>query len=118
MTSIASTVGLNTQVVYRRTAVRRARRVGASQLLPPCLLFLALLLQLGIRVVLIERAYRLETLRQEALAKDIELRTLRADVALVTRPKDVATQANERLGLKLLSPERVRRMEVRRGVEK
>lgn len=114
MTSIANAGRLQSQVVQRRVTVRHPRGLRTIQILPPCLLFLALLLQLGIRVMLIERAYRLETLRQQALAKDVELRTLRADVALVTRPKDLAQQAGSRLGLIQLSPERVRRIEMRR----
>ncbi len=110
MTSLAGNMLLGQQFVISRVPVRRrGLRIPLWQIVPPVMLFFALLLQLGIRVILVEKGYRLETLRQEALAKDSELRGIRASLAQRTRPSDLAEKAQQQLGMSVLSADRVRR---------
>ena len=90
---------------------RRPRRRSRKHLIAPLLLFFTLLLQLWVRVEIVERGYRLETLRESALKQDTSLRQLRLELAYVSRPKSLTDQAGQKLGLNPLCPQRVRRLE-------
>lgn len=104
------TLTIQQQAVVPRLAVKQLRRSRKrmSHLLPPILLFSTLLLQLTIRIEIIEHGYEVERLRAIALQKDAQLRQLRLDLAYATRPKLLSESATKRLELGLLSPERVR----------
>jgi len=79
-----------------------------KRLIPPALLFATLLLQLSIRVQIIESGYEVERLRSSALKKDAELRRLRLELALATTPRLVSEAAEQRLHMGTVTPERVR----------
>ena len=96
-------------VAPRKINIQRARRrVRLRRLLPPVLLFSTLLLQLCIRVEIIERGYEVERLRSSALKKDAELRQLKLELALATTPRLVSEAAEDRLLMQTLAPDRVR----------
>ncbi|MFN8389296.1 MAG: hypothetical protein U0136_03295 [Bdellovibrionota bacterium] len=99
---------IDQQVSVPRARVRVARRRKKRHFVPPLILFCALLAQLVIRIEIIERGYRLESLREQALKLDNDLRSKRLELALVTRPKTLTDAATSRLGLSPLCPQRVR----------
>ena len=74
------------------------------------MLFCSLLLQLCIRIEIIEQGYNVERLRSVALKKDAELRRLKLDLAFATTPKLMTDAAEKRLEMNLLTPDRVRTM--------
>lgn len=75
-----------------------------------CLLFLVLLLQVSVRVVLTERAYKLEEVRASILSSDELLREARLELARVYDPVFIKQQAKERLGMEATPPQRIRRI--------
>ncbi len=85
---------------------RRGRKL--ARLVPPFILFCTLLMQLSIRLAIIEHGYELETLRGQALTADTELRQRRLELAMSTRPKQMADRAQNKLGMSLVPALRVR----------
>ena len=103
------TMSIQRQFIAPRMKVRRKRRARRLRfMLAPLLLFLTLLLQISVRVQIIERGYSREQLRADALRKDTELRQLKLDLALSTRPADLTRSAESRVGLKPVDPKLVR----------
>ncbi len=87
---------------------RRKMSRKLARLIPPFVLFSTLLMQLSIRLAIIEHGYELETLREQALSVDTELRQQRLELAMTTRPKLIAERAEKRLGMNLVPAVRVR----------
>src|SRR5262249_9132649 len=109
--NIAQALTLQQQFVVPKARVHAQRpRRKLAHLLPPIFLFAALLLQLIIRIEITERGYTLESLREEALKADNELRTLRLQLALVTTPTRLTDVAEQKLGMNPLCPQRVRQI--------
>jgi hypothetical protein len=107
----AHVLRIHQQVIVPRAQVRSRRgRRAWKHLLPPVLLFSALLLQLTIRIEIIERGYRLENLREQALKQDNHLRSERLELAFATRPKILTDEAKQRLHMLALCPQRVRQL--------
>ncbi|MCB0360131.1 MAG: hypothetical protein KDD44_10855 [Bdellovibrionales bacterium] len=71
-------------------------------------LFCCLLVQLGIRLSIIERGYEHEQLRAETLRLDNQLRAIDAKLAVASRTSRVRHVALQRLGLEAVPPERLR----------
>lgn len=72
------------------------------------LLFIALFYQLMVRVNIINISYRIEHVREEALARDIELRDLDSQISAITVPHALRARASRDLGLFPLQRHQVR----------
>ncbi|MCB0324043.1 MAG: hypothetical protein KDD69_10735 [Bdellovibrionales bacterium] len=88
------------------TGNRKVRRIVLA-----CILFAGLLIQLGVRLAIIEEGYRLEALRRETLLNDERLRAVRLEWSTQSRPSALADAAAERLSLYATMPQRIRRID-------
>lgn len=70
--------------------------------------FSALVLQLGIRISVIHQRYSLQELQATALELDVILREAELEHAYVMRPAHLIQQAQQRLGLRELTPQQMR----------
>lgn len=98
------------QSVSTKTLRKRVRSALQVQLVAGTLLFLALSLQLWIRVVTIEKGYQLELIREAALKNDGRLRQKRLELAYAARPNELSKLATAGLGMEPLPPQRVRKV--------
>lgn len=71
-------------------------------------LFIALFYQLMVRVNIINISYRIEHVREEALARDIELRDIDSQISAITVPHALRARASRDLGLSPLQRQQVR----------
>ncbi|OVE79827.1 hypothetical protein BVY02_02155, partial [bacterium J17] len=91
-----------------------ASRVGrgctklSRELFPPAVLFLALVLQLFVRVSIIRQSYNIEELRQASLKHDTVVRELSLELAKQKRPSVLLARATYELGMGPLSTDQVR----------
>ena len=100
---------LHQQLVRRRHDVPILRRAG---ILPAIVLAIVLVLQLWVRLESIHAGYRLEGLRSQALKNDARLRELRFELAALSSPVAVETEAKSRLGFVSPAPQNVRRLSI------
>lgn len=110
--SLAGSLGRQTVITRakaRSHAVARPRSL--RRLAAPTFLFLTLMLQLWVRVTIIEGGYDLERLRAEAVKSDALLRQLKFERALVTRPGSLTGEAARRLGFEPTMPAQIRKLE-------
>ena len=70
------------------------------------------MLQLWVRVSIMEGGYGLERLRAEAVKSDALLRQLKFERALVTRPGTLTREAVQRLGFEPTMPVQIRKLEL------
>jgi len=101
---------LENQLVTGRRGARRRKAGPLARLFPALCLFVALMIQISVRVASIEFGYQLETLREEALENDARLRQLRLSYAVLTRPRELSARAQNELAMVPLMPQRVRRV--------
>ncbi len=97
---------LEQQLIAQRTADAAHR---SQQLIPLVLLFFILSLQLAVRIMVVERAYRLEDLRSAALKHDVLLRDLRSEYSQLAGPTQIGERARRELKLLQLPPQRMRK---------
>jgi hypothetical protein len=71
----------------------------AAKIVTASALFLALTVQLGVRVEVTKKAYLMEHLRAEALENDVLLRDLKLNYAWLTSPEQLGKRASIHLGL-------------------
>ncbi len=74
------------------------------------LLFIALSIQLYVRLSVIHKSYDLERLRVDTLKADSELRELEVVYAVTSKPLNVKMRSKKTLGLDITEPSKVRRM--------
>ena len=79
-----------------------------SKYIVPLTLFVVLLLQLWVRVNIIQSGYELEALRSNALKNDAYLRHKRLELAYLARPDVLRKRAAIELKMVPLAPQRVR----------
>ena len=113
---ILSVVGILTDqwVVERRRGQYNSvgQRSRMHEFWPGLLLFVALVSQLWVRLMIVQRGYELEGVRKAALENDGELRQLKAEYALLSRPVRIQEKAVE-LGLLQTPSQRIRRLGIR-----
>lgn len=110
--SLAGSLGRQTVMIRaqaRTHSVVRPRSL--RRLVAPALLFFTLMLQLWIRVSIMEGGYDLERLRAQAVKSDVLLRQLKFERALVTRPGTLSGEARSRLGFEPTMPCQIRKLE-------
>ncbi|MCB0345580.1 MAG: hypothetical protein KDD66_10705 [Bdellovibrionales bacterium] len=78
-------------------------------------LFLALLIQVGLRIHLVGKGYEVAAVQNELLEYDAELRQLRADYASLHRPARLKQIAKSH-GLSAMGEGQIRYIEERRGL--
>ncbi len=100
---------LAVQPVFPKQTTRH-KIFRSNQLLPALFLFFSLLLQLVVRLEIVENGYLLESLRHQALQRDAKLRELQYELSSLTRPMMVEYRARHELEMKALSPQRIRRI--------
>lgn len=66
--------------------------------------------QVWVRLLFIEFGYRLEELRNTALKNDALVRDERVEYALMIQPEHLSRSAEERLGMKKITPQQVRKI--------
>jgi cell division protein FtsL len=92
-------------VAGRRTFSRAIRK---RDIVVPAILFVALICQLTVRVSTLQHHYELQSLREEALARDRQIRQLKLDYAYLSRPQRLEQRATQELGMIKLPPQRIR----------
>ena len=109
MASMAYPATLGQQMILHRSRElpdvplwRRVRIAG--------MLFLVLLLQIWIRVEIIQAGYRLEEVRTAALKQDAQLRELKFEYAAKASPSVVRDRAQKELGLRPMLPQAIRKV--------
>jgi len=83
----------------------------AAKIITGSMLFLALSIQLGVRVEVTQKSYMMEQLRAQALENDILLRDLKLNYAWITNPEQLGERAATSLGLKAPEIGAVRKLE-------
>ena len=108
-----STAVLSNQEIAPRVSGRgsEARSTGFRRLVPALLVFLALVLEVWVRITILHTSYELEEVRSAALKSDARLRQLRFEIAQMTSPQELRVRAKDELGLKDTAPQRIRRFQ-------
>ena len=75
---------------------------------PAVILFLVLLLQVSVRIMLVEKSYKLEEVRSSILSNDELLREVNLELARLYDPVFMQQQARSRLGMSATPPQRIR----------
>jgi hypothetical protein len=101
---------LSQNVSRSRSFARRGCRTGKC--LAALFLFVALSVQLWVRISIVSKSYDLERLRSEALQADSELRELRVVYAVQAQPTSVLNRSRVSLGLEPPQPQQLRRVAV------
>lgn len=96
---------LQGQIVVERVEEQTA----GPRLVPSLLLFVALVAQVSVRSMVVDRAYQIEELRTQALKNDTVLRELKSRYSLLAGPSQVTERARSSLQLVPLSPQRMRK---------
>ena len=73
-------------------------------------LFLALAIQVGVRIEVTKKTYSIEKLRKAALHNDILLRDRKLSYAWLTNPAEIGRRASQGLGMIVPEPESVIRI--------
>lgn len=108
--SIAAATASNRVVSMKRAAPRLInRRTSIKFIVLTAAVLMLLFGKIYVKAMIIGEGYRIEGLRQEALAKDAELRALRLVLASASRP-DVLTKRARSLGLRPALPQQLRRL--------
>ncbi len=114
-----ATIPFETSILHNRYARAKGlrfdapvRRVSWSQLLPPLVLFLVLMLQLSARIAIFAEGYRLEETRKQIMQNDSHLRTLRLAYAQASSTTKLIESAHAKLGLVPTVPQRVRKIPI------
>ena len=76
-------------------------------------LFVALLCQLVVRLQVLQTCYEIESVRVNALEYDSELRDLKMQFAVLTRPESLAVEAENRLALTTTNRDELRAVKER-----
>lgn len=101
--------------LVRRPSVPIRRQVG-----PLCcasILFVALVLQLSIRIAIIQYSYTIEGLRQNNLDQDREIRQLRLTYETMLTPSTLRQRATDELGMIQIKPQQIRHVTVNSEVK-
>lgn len=98
--ALAQPLQMYQQAIYaREIESAKPRLIRFKHLWAPLFLFVTLLLQIWFRIEIVSKSYNLESIREEALRNDSELRQLNLELAVITHSKKLEEQA-AKLGLK------------------
>lgn len=96
----------------KRGRAKENKKLRMRHFFAPMLLFVVLVIQLSVRICILEKGYRLEELRRETLQNDAHLRQRRLDYAFMSRPTNLARSAERRLGMTNLTPQQIRKLDL------
>ena len=98
--------------IEQKPVGRKRSRVETSL---AAILFLVLLLQVGLRIHIVERGYEVASVQNDLLEHDAELRQLRADYASLVRAARLERIATSS-GLSAMGDDQIRYINGRRGL--